>query len=222
VRALRASLALNFGDAGAGALSGGVACRYVQPRTGIAIVRCARDAATHVMIAAALLGEVEGRRMRCCVRWCGGEWRHVWPGWALVMQKRERWAGKGASDVLCWRSSVLPASQAPTFTGLTRLTPFSFARCIAGTVKKVQLKAIALSRARLVALQREKRRLARCSLAEGAAATAMATATTAMGQETTATPLLLKSCADEDDGKLDKATQEEMRKIEREIREVRT
>jgi hypothetical protein len=50
----------------------------------------------------------------------------------------------------------------------------------------------------------------------------MATATTAMGQETTATPLLLKSCADEDDGKLDKATQEEMRKIEREIREVRT
>ena len=127
--------------------------------------------------------------------------------------------------MLCWRSSVLPASQAPTFTALTRLTPFSFARCVTGTVKKVQLKAIALSRARLVALQREKRRLARCALAEGAAATAMPMPATADGaSENGATPRPPPFM--EEESRLDKSAQkqvqEEMREIERDIREVRT
>ncbi|SNX84234.1 related to POP5 - subunit of both RNase MRP and nuclear RNase P [Melanopsichium pennsylvanicum] len=54
-RLLRASLATNFGDVAAGAFGGVLTCKYYSTHTGVAIVRCSRDAARLVWASATLI-----------------------------------------------------------------------------------------------------------------------------------------------------------------------
>lgn len=71
-KALRASLQQNFGDAASGAYAGPLACKYYSPKSGLGIVRCARDAARYVWGAATLLQTIDGQRVSIYVRACGG------------------------------------------------------------------------------------------------------------------------------------------------------
>lgn len=71
-KALRASLQQNFGDAAAGAYGGPLTCKYYSPKSGIAIVRCAREGMRYVWASATLLNEIEGQRVRICTYACSG------------------------------------------------------------------------------------------------------------------------------------------------------
>lgn len=81
-RLLRASLAYNFGDVAAGAFGGVLTCKYYSSHTGIAIVRCSRDAARLVWASATMvsspveMGDVPppgaAAMLRIRVLHCGG------------------------------------------------------------------------------------------------------------------------------------------------------
>lgn len=71
-KALRASLQQNFGDAAAGAYGGPLTCKYYSQKSGIAIVRCAREGMRYVWASATLLNEIDGQRVRICTYACGG------------------------------------------------------------------------------------------------------------------------------------------------------
>ncbi|KDN52446.1 hypothetical protein K437DRAFT_261375 [Tilletiaria anomala UBC 951] len=72
IRAIRKALETFFGDAGAGTCGGALACRYYSPKTGMAIIRCAREAARTVWAAITMINELEGRRVRIAVVHCSG------------------------------------------------------------------------------------------------------------------------------------------------------
>ena len=76
-KALRASLHKNFGDATAGAFAGPLNCKYYSPKSGICIVRCAREGVRYVWGAVTLLHTIDGNRVRVCVRACGGNYTNV-------------------------------------------------------------------------------------------------------------------------------------------------
>ncbi|WFC94971.1 assembly of actin patch protein [Malassezia brasiliensis] len=76
-KALRASLQQNFGDAAAGAYGGPLTCKYYSPKSGIAIVRCAREGMRYVWASATLLNEIEGQPVRICTYACGGTIRKL-------------------------------------------------------------------------------------------------------------------------------------------------
>lgn len=76
-KALRTSLRVNFGDASSGAYAGPLLCKYYSPKSGIGIVRCARDGVRYVWGAATFLDSIDGHRVRICVRSCGGTIRKI-------------------------------------------------------------------------------------------------------------------------------------------------
>lgn len=76
-KALRSSLQENFGDAIAGAFSGPLNCKYYSPKSGICIVRCAREGVRYVWGAITLLHTIDGKRVRICVRACGGKYAMI-------------------------------------------------------------------------------------------------------------------------------------------------
>lgn len=69
---IRNALALNFGDAGAGAL-GGLICKYYARTTGTAILRCSREGLEVVRATIFMIDEALGRKTRILVEHCGGE-----------------------------------------------------------------------------------------------------------------------------------------------------
>ena len=76
-KALRTSLRVNFGDAASGAYAGPLMCKYYSPKSGIGIVRCARDGVRYVWGATTFLDSIDGHRVRICVRSCGGTIRKI-------------------------------------------------------------------------------------------------------------------------------------------------
>lgn len=76
-KALRTSLRINFGDAASGAYAGPLMCKYYSPKSGIGIVRCARDGVRYVWGATTFLDSIDGHRVRICVRSCGGTIRKI-------------------------------------------------------------------------------------------------------------------------------------------------
>ncbi|WFD43050.1 ribonuclease P [Malassezia psittaci] len=76
-KALRASLLSNFGDAAAGAYSGPLICKYYSPKSGVAIVRCAREGIRYVWASATLLQHIEQHPTRISVCSCSGTIRKL-------------------------------------------------------------------------------------------------------------------------------------------------
>ena len=76
-KALRTSLRVNCGDAASGAYAGPLMCKYYSPKSGIGIVRCARDGVRYVWGATTFLDSIDGHRVRICVRSCGGTIRKI-------------------------------------------------------------------------------------------------------------------------------------------------
>lgn len=76
-KALRTSLRVNFGDAASGAYAGPLMCKYYSPKSGIGIVRCARDGVRYVWGATTFIDSIDGHRVRICVRSCGGTIRKI-------------------------------------------------------------------------------------------------------------------------------------------------
>jgi len=68
---------VNFGDAASGAYAGPLMCKYYSPKSGIGIVRCARDGVRYVWGATTFLDSIDGHRVRICVRSCGGTIRKI-------------------------------------------------------------------------------------------------------------------------------------------------
>jgi ribonuclease P/MRP protein subunit POP5 len=64
-KALKESVALNFGDWGAGTQQTALTCKYWHALTNMAIFRCARDNAKLVLASLALLRLIRGRVVTC-------------------------------------------------------------------------------------------------------------------------------------------------------------
>lgn len=69
---LRSALVQYFGDAGAGTAGGSLAIRYYNPRTGTALLRCARDNARLVWAALAMISHVDAARCRILCKHLAG------------------------------------------------------------------------------------------------------------------------------------------------------
>ncbi|WFC98957.1 ribonuclease P [Malassezia yamatoensis] len=76
-KALRASLLSNFGDAAAGAYSGPLLCKYYSSKSGVAVVRCAREGVRYVWASATLLQHIEQHPTRISVCACSGTIRKI-------------------------------------------------------------------------------------------------------------------------------------------------
>ena len=72
LRCVRRSLERYFGDAGSGWCGGSLACRYYSDKTGLAIMRCARESMRIVWAAMTLMEEMDGIICRINVLHCGG------------------------------------------------------------------------------------------------------------------------------------------------------
>ncbi|PWN44145.1 hypothetical protein IE81DRAFT_345850 [Ceraceosorus guamensis] len=88
IRSLRRSLEDNFGSLSSSTLGGSLACRYFNPRTGIAIVRCARLGSETICASACLIAQIEGRKTKICVKRCAGTIQKVQME-AIRISKRE-------------------------------------------------------------------------------------------------------------------------------------
>lgn len=73
LKELRLALERNFGDAGAGTAGGSLAIRYYNPRTGTAILRCARENARVVWASLAMVSHLETTRCRIICKHLAGK-----------------------------------------------------------------------------------------------------------------------------------------------------